>query len=226
MSVFFTTIFSVLCTAILGTFITNKIAARFQKRSAVNSIELKRSEEKIKDISNINIRINKSSASRRFATINLINALIDNSPELDTIRKEYREEVKNWNVELTSYNIELAMFGLFDLAQTHLEGFPTEEKYSLGIHQNFVDAHNLINSYITDEIKNQNLLIRAKDILDITYKETKYISNKLNSKIEKIWTDLSNNNTSPLSINNLEQAETYKLIIAIFNPRSDLTRIK
>ena len=227
MSALFNTIFGVLCTALLGTYITNKIAEFFQRRTVLNNIKIKKAEEQIKQISDLSIRINKSSASRRFAMQNLINALLNNGQNIDEIRNEYRIEVKNWNIDLTSYNIELSMMSLTELAIHYLEGVDYgESAYASGVHRNFFKAHNLLNRYINGD-KNTLLLIKAQDLLNISYKETKYISEQLVIESNNIWNNLKNNETDPLSIYNLGRAETFQLILAIFHhPRSNFLRVK
>lgn len=192
----------------------------------IHTIKLKNKEDKIKQISELIIKINSSSASRRFAMQDLVNAFRSKS-DIEKYRDNYKKELTNWNINLASYNIELSILGLSYVAIYYLEGINNEnEKYADSIHQNFRHAHSLINKYIKSDFTESHLLKEIENIINVSYTRTEKLSNILNNQINEIWKNLENNDTDPLSIYNLEQAETYKLILAVFNPKSDLLRIR
>lgn len=226
-STILTTLFSVICTAVIGTILAGRITSYFQNKNMIYTIKLKHKEDKIKQISDLIIKINTSSASRRFVMQDLINSF-RSKMNIDQCREIYKKEITNWNISLASYNIELAILGLSYLAVHNLEGtdMNSNEKYADSIHQNFRNAHNLINIYIKSDFKESYLLNDIEDIINVSYTRTKELSNILSNEIENIWKELEHNDTDQLSIYNLNQAETYKLILAIFNPKSDILRIR
>lgn len=219
----FNTIIGVILTGILGSYLTNKITFLFQNRSNINNIKIKKAEEQIKAISDLSLYIHKSSSSRRFAMLNLINALADDVCNLDEIRQEYRSEVKKWNIDLGSYNIELNALGFFNLARDRLEN---------KVHENFVMAHNCLNSYIINKDKgvkksDPKQLEKSNEFLNNVVKETNNICFELIQESDRVWDDLKNDKSIPMSIDNLHRAETWKLIFAIFyGPRSNPLRVK
>lgn len=217
---FFNIVLGVFFTGILGSYLTNKVTFIFQKRANLNKIKVKKAEENIKTILDLSVRIHKSSSSRRFAMINLINKLADsNSKDLDEIRKEYRNEVKNWNTSLGSYNIELNILGFFKLAAGMLED---------NIHKNFVMAHDCLNSVIKEKDKySPRKLEKANKYLDNVFKETNKICAELIKESNRIWDELENDKSVPMSSDNLHRAKTWQLFFAIFyNPRSNPLRVR
>lgn len=216
------TLLGVILTGILGSYLTNKIGSWFQHRSNLNNIKIRKAEDHIKAISDLSIRINKSSSARRFAMLNLINALANNNKQLEEIRAEYKREKENWNINLGSFNIELNLLGFFYLAIDTLED---------RIHHNFVMAHDCINNYLKDKdnerTPNPKELEKANRFLNNVVKETNNICFVLIKESENVWNDLKNDKSEPFSIENLHRAKTWQLIFAIFyNPRSNPLRIK
>lgn len=69
-------------------------------------------------------------------------------------------------------------------------------------------------------------LNRSLNLLDIVYKETKYVSNTLTNEADRLWDDLINDYTDDLTIYNINRASTLILILAIFDPTSHLLRIR
>lgn len=217
------TLLGVILTGILGSYLTNKIGSWFQHRSNLNNIKIRKAEEHIKAISDLSVRINKSSSARRFAMLNLINALATNNiKQIEETRFDYKREKENWNINLGSFNIELNLLNFFHLAIDTLED---------KIHHNFVMAHNCINNYLKDKDSknkpNPKELEKAGVFLNNVVKETNNICFVLIKESENIWKNLENDNSEPFSIDNLHRAKTWQLIFAIFyNPRSNSLRIK
>lgn len=212
----FNTFFGIILTGLLGSYLTNKVTSYFQARANLNNINIKKAEQHIKDISDLSIRIQKSSSSRRFSMLNLIYALNDKSHKLDEIRKEYMLEKNNWNISLGTYNIELNILNLLNV------------KLESNVHENFVKAHYCLVYCIENKGKNKSKKIKeALEYLDNVVQETNSICFELIKESDRIWNDLKNNKSIPLSMANLHKAETWKLFLALFyNPRSNPLRIK
>ena len=229
------TLFTVLITVLVGGLITNLISSFFQKRTMINNAKIKKVEDEVKFILDLNIRINDASSSRRFAMQEIINELTHPSKQheetLEELRLKYKEEIRNWNINLTKFNIELSAINLYELALHHVEGYNTssfsieDTYYQTGIHSNFREAHYYLNYYLNKK-RDDIYLRRAQNLMDIIYKETKTVSNKLINKSDRLWDDLVNDYTDTLSTYNIDRASTFILILAIFNPRSHLLRIR
>lgn len=229
------TLFTVLTTVLVGGLITNLISSIFQKRAMINSAKIKKVEDDVKFVLELNIRINDASSSRRFAMQEIINELTYPSKQheetLEKLRLNYKEEVRSWNINLTKFNIELSAINLYELALHHVEGYTSrrfsieDTDYQTGIHSNFREAHYYLNYYLN--IKKDDMYIRrVQNLMDIIYKETKTVSNNLINKSDRLWEDLENDYTDTLSTYNIDRASTFILILAIFNPRSHLLRIR
>ena len=126
-------------TGILGATISSKI----QRKNFVNQTKISKTEKEVEKIKELAKKIEILSGARNYSVRVLssaINLRGKDSEKLDEIRKEYRETVKEWNVNITTIYTELYSYNLYSYA-IDLER---------NVHDTFRKTHKLIN----DSIKN------------------------------------------------------------------------
>lgn len=189
-------------------FIGNKIASYFQQRSFLNQTKIKNAEIEVKKITDISFRVMQFSSKRRYTLIKLIEALLSygdiNNNDITTARKEYKDAVREWNLELPVFYMELSNVNLYSLSL----------ELEREIHNNFREIHKEINNSIKTGSRN-NLLTLDSNISYI-YSYTKELSNQLINEAHARRDKILNGDTEELSQYNLHKASMLKLIIAIF----------
>lgn len=189
-------------------FIGNKIASYFQQRSFLNQAKIKNAEIEVKKITDISFRVMQFSSKRRYTLIKLIDALLShddiNNNDITAARKEYKDAVREWNLELPVFYMELSNINLYSLSL----------ELEREIHNNFREIHKEINNSIKTGSRN-NLLTLDSNISYI-YSYTKELSNQLINEAHARRDKILNGDTEELSQYNLHKASMLKLIIAIF----------
>ena len=189
-------------------FIGNKIASYFQQRSFLNQAKIKNAEIEVKKITDISFRVMQFSSKRRYTLIKLIDALLShddiNNNDITAVRKEYKDAVREWNLELSVFYMELSNVNLYSLSL----------ELEREIHNNFREIHKEINNSIKTSSRN-NLLTLDSNISYI-YSYTKELSNQLINEAHARRDKILNGDTEELSQYNLHKASMLKLIIAIF----------
>jgi hypothetical protein len=189
-------------------FIGNKIASYFQQRSFLNQAKIKNAEIEVKKITDISFRVMQFSSKRRYTLIKLIDALLShddiNNNDITAARKEYKDAVREWNLELPVFYMELSNINLYSLSL----------ELEREIHNNFREIHKEINNSIKTGSRN-NLLTLDSNISYI-YSCTKELSNQLINEAHARRDKILNGDTEELSQYNLHKVSMLKLIIAIF----------
>lgn len=99
-------------TGILGATISSKI----QRKNFVNQTKISKTEKEVEKIKELAKKIEILSGARNYSVRVLssaINLRGKDSEKLDEIRKEYRETVKEWNVNITTIYTELYSYNLY-----------------------------------------------------------------------------------------------------------------
>lgn len=202
--------------ALIAGYIGQRISSTFQKESFLNQIQIRNAEDEIKRITELGLRIAKAVSERRFALQNLVDELSEHnsSNNEEVLRKEYRDSVKKWNEELQAFNIELSSIGLSEQA-SYLEN---------EIHKNFRSAHDEIKIFMENR-KYDSHLRKTIEYLNAVNKKTNELISTLSNKAKTKKDSILNGNTENLSINNLENATNWQLIIAIFHASPNKLRI-
>ena len=193
---------------VIAGFIGNKIASYFQQRSFLNQTKIKNAEIEVKEITDIGLRIIRFSSKRRYALMELIEALLShddiNDDKVVAARKEYKNAVREWNLELPVFYMELSNVDLYLLSL----------ELKREIHDSFRKIHKEINNSIKTGCRN-NLLTLGPSISYI-FSCTKELSNQLINEAHTRRDKILNGDTEELSQYNLYKASMLKLIIAIF----------
>lgn len=193
---------------VIAGFIGNKIASYFQQRSFLNQTKIKNAEIEVKEITDIGLRIIRFSSKRRYALMELIEALLShddiNDDKVVAARKEYKNAVREWNLELPVFYMELSNVDLYSLSL----------ELEREIHDSFRKIHKEINNSIKTGCRN-NLLTLGSSISYI-FSCTKELSNQLINEAHTRRDKILNSDTEELSQYNLYKASILKLIIAIF----------
>lgn len=200
-------------TGILGATISSKI----QRKNFVNQTKISKTEKEVEKIKELAKKIEILSGARNYSVRVLssaINLRGKDSEKLDEIRKEYRETVKEWNVNITTIYTELYSYNLYSYA-IDLER---------NVHNTFRKTHKLINDSIKNNTPARELEI--SELADRVFKNTRSISSNLINEGASRWTNIINGNTEKICLYNLERANLYTLIIALFHRTPKSLRIK
>lgn len=200
-------------TGILGATISSKI----QRKNFANQTKISKTEKEVEKIKELAKKIEILSGARNYSVRVLssaINLRGKDSEKLDEIRKEYRETVKEWNVNITTIYTELYSYNLYSYA-IDLER---------NVHNTFRKTHKLINDSIKNNTPARELEI--SELADRVFKNTRSISSNLINEGASRWTNTINGNTEKLCLYNLERANLYTLIIALFHRTPKSLRIK
>lgn len=206
-------IFELIKAILITGFVGNLIASYFQERAFLNQIKIKRAEDEVKIITDIAIGIVQLSSKRRYISMKLIENLMScndlNNDTTNRLRKEYRDVVKEWNLELPIFYIKLSNINLYQISV----------KLEKNVHDSFREVHRGISSYIEQGDRNNILSLEDKNCY--IYSQTKILSNKLIEEANRRKDSILNDNTEELSRHNLNKTPVWKLIIAIFytNPK-------
>lgn len=189
-------------------FIGNKIASYFQQRSFLNQTKIKNAEIEVKKITDISFRVMQFSSKRRYTLIKLIEALLSyddiNNNDITTARKKYKDAVREWNLELPVFYMELSNVNLYSLSL----------ELEREIHNRFREIHKEINNSIKTGSRNNLLTLNSN--ISYIYSYTKELSNQLINEAHARRDKILNSDTEELSQYNLHKASMLKLIIAIF----------
>lgn len=150
-------------TGILGATISSKI----QRKNFVNQTKISKTEKEVEKIKELAKKIEILSGARNYSVRVLssaINLRGKDSEKLDEIRKEYRETVKEWNVNITTIYTELYSYNLYSYA-IDLER---------NVHNTFRKTHKLINDSIKNNTPARELEI--SELADRVFKNTRSIS--------------------------------------------------
>ncbi|HDS9455182.1 TPA: hypothetical protein QH822_005249 [Klebsiella quasipneumoniae subsp. similipneumoniae] len=200
-------------TGILG----SKISSKIQRKNFLNQTKISKTEKDVEKIKELTKKIELLSGARNYAVRILSSSLHlrgNDEKRLDEIRKEYRETVKEWNINITTIYTELFSLNLYSHAI----------KLEEDVHNIFRESHILIN----DCIKNNSLTkaTEINELADKIFKNTRDISSNLINEGKSRWAKTINGNTEKLCIYNVQYATLFTLIIALFHRTPKSLRVK
>lgn len=178
---------SSLINAFISLFVIDVVRRLYQNKQFTNQLKVKFLEEDIKKISSIDVRLSELASKRLFICETLILELKHNYKEAilydNVFRKEYRDIVKEWNINLSVLNVDFSHVNMYNFAKVYLDGGDESIQY------NFRTAHQLINSYISSDIHCISELDKAINYLNkvkkIKAKLSKQLTNKIAEKKKK-----------------------------------------
>lgn len=204
-------IISFIFTGVIGSIITNK----FQKNNFINQVNIMKVEKDIEKIKEITKNIEIISSQRRLKGLFLIEALTTQTSDEDIqeARNKYILSVSKWNDELSPILIELHSIGLSSIASS----------LEFTVHKTFYNAHESIRKILRE--KNKCDINHATELFENSYAETKRISHKLIKTSNMKWEKAIYGEMENLTKFNLEQANIWVLLVAIFHKKPDSLRI-
>jgi hypothetical protein len=204
-------IFKIIITFLLTGVVGALLSQRIQKKSFLHQIKINQTQKEIERIKEIASNIEKDAGMRIFYGRNLIENYINtNTEEIEKARLDYRKSVIKWNENLSSYFLELRSLGL-----THL-AFDLERN----VHENLFKAHRIIDDCIR---KNRKVKLgELKTHYSLAFDGLRKISKALIEISNMKWSTIRNGNSEQLTQYNLNKANLFTLIFALFhkNPHS------
>lgn len=200
-------------TGILGAAISSKI----QRKNFVNQTKISKTEKEFEKIKELTKKIELLSGARNYSVRVLssaINLRGNGDAKLEEIRSEYRDAVREWNINITTIYTELYSLNLY--------------KYAIDLEKNVHNTFRKIHELINDSIKNDTPAREREinELADGIFKNTRRISSNLINEGASRWTNTINGNTEKLSFYNIEYATLCTLIIALFHRAPKSLRIK
>jgi hypothetical protein len=191
------------------------ISYRFQKKQIQAQLFFKKAEKKAIELKETRDKFEDLSSDRIYRTKSIISSIKEGSVT-DKERDDYQKSVINWNKNLNALFFDLSSQGLYSLA-IRIEN---------EIHNELALAH----KHIKKEFDKKTLptgsdLNIASIAVKRAYKHAKNTTKEITSIADSRWDEIKDADSIPLSYHNLEQASTFTLLRAIFNPTPHRLRI-
>lgn len=194
---------SFILTGCVGVFISYKV----QQRNNQNLLRIKKAEKKASELKAVRDNFENLSSERIYRTRQIIASIREKSVT-DKEREGYQDSVINWNKNLN------AMF--FDLSSHKLYEFAI--KVENEVHNELVIAH----LEIKKELKLENKIIpadisKALSATNRAYEAARKVTQTLTNIADERWEAIKDYDSEPLSYENVHQASTLTLLIALFH---------